>query len=64
MRLAEEIAVKNWTLEQYLRLKFEGDQAFTVEQAETLMERGVDYHMAARFLANGCTPELVVAILV
>ncbi len=58
MKLAEAEKVDAWVLEQYLRL------GFTPEQSETLSERGVDHHTAARFLANGCTHELVVRIRV
>lgn len=58
VKTEEAVKVEAWVLKCYLEL------GLNQEQAETLLERGVDHHTVARFLARGCTPELVVRILI
>jgi hypothetical protein len=58
VKVAEAQRVESWQLDQFLRL------GFTPEQAENAVARGIDHHTAARMLAQSCTHELVLLILV
>lgn len=58
VKVAEAERVASWVVDQFIAL------GFTPEQAEDMAARGIDHHTAGRMIANGCSHELVLRILV
>ena len=58
VRAKEDVLVESWLIEQYSRV------GFTIHEAMTAVEQKLDWHRVVDLADAGCSPDLVLRILI